>query len=115
MAGSMRRFGEDLFGRRGARSAAQVAEALAAHRNYVYGVRELTVRWGQSGAGQTGARLFRAHELPALKHWNPDVAFREVKTRGGAPSVSLELGTLFLPCCPSPFFLKTFLPLWTGQ
>jgi hypothetical protein len=52
---------------------------LQRDKRFLYGVRELTLTYNKTGAGQTGTRHFNYYAVPAIRYWNPELRVNVVK------------------------------------
>lgn len=53
----------------------------------------VTVESGKLFVNYTNDRRhFKYYMVPPLQYWNPDITFVEIKTNGGQPKISIELG-----------------------
>jgi len=97
-ANSIRRFGYPLIkGLPKPKKWEDMHKAYLAHKNYVYNLKKISHTFCQRGPGQSGARKFRAFQVPPLAYWNPDIEFQETKLLGSPHiPVPAELSLHFL-------------------
>mmetsp|Transcript_8333 Transcript_8333/g.34926 ORF Transcript_8333/g.34926 Transcript_8333/m.34926 type:complete len:127 (-) Transcript_8333:24-404(-) len=70
---AMRQFGKVKFMPR-PKTEEQWAALYNKHKILLPNIRKLELHWSSKGSGQTGARFFKAYQVPPIKYWNKELS-----------------------------------------
>jgi len=86
----MKRFGVDRERRIVLRSWEELYPLYVRNKHYLFDTKKVTLEYSKSPKGNSGARYFKAYQIPPLRYWNPDVEFELILKSEGNPKVVLQ-------------------------